>query len=167
MCPFIRTIEKTHSIDYFRWVKYILTKNNIFMKHDKTGAARVNRRECEPSPIDQRLQSSQVVMSGTCDKDRLYCHNTWALNQWLFFVSRVKNHLWKMAKLGDSQTCQLLRVWRVIKGSNLLGHVRHKVSVSIRSRTSQFHGQWRNYILFRQIALNLSGPTLGSALTNF
>ena len=38
-----------------------------------------------------------------------------------------------MVKTGDTQTCQLLRVWRVIKGSNLLGHVRSKVSVSGRS----------------------------------
>lgn len=95
MCPFIRTIEKTHSIDYFRWVKYILTKNNIFMKHDKTGAARVNRRECEPSPIDQRLQSSQVVMSGTCDKDRLYCHNTGpSMAIFSFHASKTTSERW-------------------------------------------------------------------------
>lgn len=44
----------------------------------------------------------------------------------------------KMTKVGESQTCQLLRVWRVIKGSNLLDHVRHKVSVSVHLLIKRF-----------------------------
>ena len=52
----------------------------------------------------------------------------------MIFITKVK----KMTKVGDSQTCQLLRVWRVIKGSNLLGHVRHKVSVSVHLLIKRF-----------------------------
>ena len=68
------------------------------------------RRNCIPESKEDRIRSSEIVLSGTCE-------------------TKIKSET-TSPDTSPSSTCTKFKVWRVIKGQPLVNEIKNKIIVS-------------------------------------